>query len=229
VQIAVIGLGNFGAKLAETLHALGGEVIAVDGNEERVEGIKDRVSQAVCLDATDERALRAVGIAEVDVAVVAMSDVQPSILAATILKQIGITRVIARATSGVHERILREVGATQILRVEEQMAEQSAKWIIAPDILQHFAFSSGYSMVEVRPREEFVGAEIRSLGLRENYNLGIAALIKRHPTVDEEGNSGFKLEIRCPPDPSDKIERDDILALVGSDASILEFTEGRRE
>lgn len=229
MQIAVIGLGNFGAKLAESLHALGGEVIAVDSAEETVEGIKDRVSQAVCLDATDERALRAVGIAEVDAAVVAMTDVQASILAATLLKQIGITRIIARATSGVHERILREVGATQILRVEEQMAEQSAKWIIAPDILQHFTFSSGYSLVEVRPREEFLGQEVRNLGLREKYNLSLAALIKRHPTVDEEGNSGFKLEIRCPPDPDDRIERDDVLVLVGSDASLLQFTEGRSE
>lgn len=226
MQVAVIGLGSFGSRLAETLHALGAEVIAIDNKEEIVEEVKGNVSQAICLDATDERALQAIGIAEVDVAVVSVaSDVQASILVTTLLRQMGVTRIIARATSSLHARILGEVGASQVIRIEEQMAEQSAKWIIAPELLHQVAFTTGYSLVEVKPKEEFVGKKIRDLGLREQYNLSVAALMKRFPTVDEEGRSIFRTEVRCPPDPEEGIERDDTLVLLGQDAAILEFTQ----
>lgn len=226
MQIAVIGLGSFGSRLAETLHNLGGEVIAIDSREELIEDIKTRVSQAITLDSTDERALRAIGMEDMDTAVVAIGNqMQNSIMVTALLRQIGVTRIISRAISNLHEKVLYEVGASQVLRLEEQMGEQAAKWIIAPDILKQHSFADGFSMIEVKPKESLVGKTISDAGLREKYDLGIAAIQKRTPHLDEEGHSIFKKKIISPPSPEDIISVDDILVLFGSDSSIVKFTK----
>ena len=102
--VAVIGLGTFGAKTAMRLYDKSAEVIAIDKDEALVEKIKDRVTHAVVLDVTDERSLRSVNIADVDTAVVAIGDhIEQSILAVTMLRKLGVGRVIARATSPLHK------------------------------------------------------------------------------------------------------------------------------
>lgn len=226
MQIAVIGLGSFGSKLATTLHTLHGEVIAIDKQEDLVEAIKGHVSQAVQLDATNERSLRALGMADVDVAVVAIAnEMEESIMVTTLLRQMGVTKIIARALSNLHEKVLYEVGASQVIRLEEQMAEQSAKWIIAPQILKQHTFAQGYSLIEVRAKERFIGKKVVHLNVREDYDLGIAAIQKRTPDVDEGGRSIFQTTVKSPPDPEDTISRDDILVLFGKDSAILKFTQ----
>lgn len=225
MQIAVIGLGSFGTKLAETLHALGGEVIAIDTREELTEAIKSRVSQAVCLDATDERALRAIGMADVDVAVVAIATkLESSIMVTTLLRQMGVTKIIARAISNLHQKALEEVGASQVLCIEEQMGEQVAKWIITPEILKQHSFASGCSIVEVKPKEDFIGKRVKDLKLQKEFNLGLAAIQKRSVAVDETGKSTFKTIVKSPPDPNDLITRDDILIMFGHDSTIFDFS-----
>ena len=122
--VAVIGLGTFGAKTAVGLFEKGAEVIAIDKNDELVDKIKDRTTHAVSLDVTDERSLRSVNISDVDTAVVAIGDnIQMSIMAVTMLRKLGVGRVIARATSKLHEHVLHEIGASEIIKVEEEMGE----------------------------------------------------------------------------------------------------------
>lgn len=226
IQVAVIGLGDFGYKLAVTLNELGAEVIAIDKDERVIEDIKDYVSQAVQLDATDENALRDIGISEVDAGVVAMgSSMQENILITTLLRRMGVTRIMSRAMSKLHESILEEVGASQTIRIEEQMGEQIARRLIAPHVLQHVKFASGYSLVELRPRKEFIGKKVSELNLRETYNVNIAALQKRVKSIDDDGKSIFKIETRSPPRPDEIVSEDDILVLVGMDAAIYEITK----
>ena len=115
--VAVIGLGAFGAKTAVSLYEKGAEVIAIDKEVELVDKIKERVSHAVSLDVTDERALRSLNISNVDVAVVAIGDhVEQSIMAIATLRKLGVGRVVARATSSIHEHVLREIGASEIIK-----------------------------------------------------------------------------------------------------------------
>ena len=103
MQIAVIGLGTFGAKTAISLFEKGADVLAIDKDEVLVEKIKDRVTHAVNIDVTDERSLRSVNISDVDTAVVAICDhIEQSIMAVTMLQKLGVGRVIARATSTIH-------------------------------------------------------------------------------------------------------------------------------
>lgn len=226
VQIAVIGLGKFGYKLATSLHDLGADIIAIDKDEELIEEIKDDVSQAIQLDATNENALRDIGIAEVDAGVVAIgSDLQENIMVTTLLRRMGVTRIISRAVSNLHEKILEEVGASKIVRIEEQMGEQVARWLVAPHVLQQVKFASGYSLVELKPKKEFIGKKISELNLREKFQVNIAALQKRIQSIDEDGKSNFKIETKSPPDPDDIVSEDDILVLVGMDSAMYALTK----
>ncbi len=219
--VAVIGLGTFGAKTAARLFEKGAEVVAIDKDQDLVDKIKDKVTHAVALDITDERALRSVNISDVDVAVVAMGDdIQMSIMAVAILRKLGVGRVIARATSQMHEHILGEIGASEIIKVEEEMGEIIASKIVAPHVLQRYNFAAGYSIVELKLGKKFEGKTLVESKIRQNYSLNIVALQKKMPYITEEGKSAYRIEINDCPMPMDVIEADDIVVLVGSEKNL---------
>lgn len=218
MMVAVIGLGTFGSKTATRLFDKGAEVIAIDKKPELVEKIKDRVTHAAALDVTEERSLRGVNISDVDVAVVAIGDSsEQSIMAVTMLRKLGVGRVIARAISTLHEHILHEIGASEIIKVEEQMGEIIASKIVAPHVLQRYNFAAGYSIVEIKLGKKFEGKTLVESKIRQTYNLNIVALQKRVPYIAEDGKSAYKVEINDCPMPMDVIEADDIVVLVGSE------------
>lgn len=216
--VAVIGLGTFGAKTAVRLFEKGAEVIAIDKDEELVDKIKDRVTHAIALDVIDERSLRSVKISDVDVAVVAIGDhIDMSIMAVAMLRKMGVGRVIARATSVLHEHVLHEIGASEIIKVEEEMGEIIASKIVAPYVLQRYNFAAGYSIVEIKLGKNFEGKTLVESKIRQNYSLNIVALQKKIPFIDEDGKSSYRIEINDCPMPMDIIEGEDIVVLVGSE------------
>ncbi len=216
--VAVIGLGTFGGKTAVRLFEKGAEVIAIDKSEELVNKIKDRVTHSVVMDITDERALRSLNISDVDVAVVAIGDnIEMSIMAVAQLRKLGVGRVIARATTPLHQHILKEMGASEIIKVEEEMGEIIASQIIAPHVLQRYNFSAGYSLIEIKAGKKFNSKTIVESKIRQNYGLNIVALQKRVPYITEDGKAAFKVEINDCPMPMDVIDGDDVLVLVGSE------------
>ncbi len=219
--VAVIGLGTFGAKTAARLFEKGAEVVAIDKDQDLVDRIKDKVTHAVALDITDERALRSVNISDVDVAVVAMGDdIQMSIMAVAMLRKLGVGRVIARATSQMHEHILSEIGASEIIKVEEEMGEIIASKIVAPHVLQRYNFAAGYSIVELKLGKKFEGKTLVESKIRQNYSLNIVALQKKVPYITEDGKSAYRIDINDCPMPMDVIEADDIVVLVGSEKNL---------
>jgi len=226
-QFAVIGLGKFGIKVALTLSEKGGQVLVVDEDIRKVEEIKDLVSQAVCLDSTDEDAMRAAGLEDVDAAIVgAGGNIEHSILTTAILKKLGVPHIVARASSDLHAQILERVGATRIINVEEQMGVQVARGIIAPAIQEQFALATGHSLAEVVPRPELIGQSIGKINFRQTYGVNIIAIQKRVPMVTPEGANAFRTEINDLPKPTDVIEEDDVLVVVGSDESIERLARG---
>lgn len=219
--IAVIGLGTFGSKTATRLQEKGAEVLAIDSEQSLVEKIKDRVTHAVCIDVTQEKAMRALNITDVDTAVVAIGDnIQMSIMAVASLRKLGVGRIIARATSLLHEHILREIGASEIVKVEEEMGDIIASKIAAPYVLQRFNFSAGYSIVELKLGKKFNGKTLVESQIRQSYSLNIVALQKRVPTITEDGKASFKIVINDSPLPMDVIEEDDIVVIVGNDKNL---------
>lgn len=218
--VAVIGLGTFGAKTAVRLYEKGAEVVAIDFKHELVDKLKDRVTHAVCLDVTDERSLRSINISDVDVAVVAIGDnIEMSILSVAMLRKLGVGRVVARATSLLHEHVLNEIGASEIIKVEEEMGEIIASKIVAPHVLQRYNFAAGYSLVELKLGKKYAGKTLAETQIRQNYSLNVVALQKRVPYIAEDGKSAYRVKINDNPLPMDVIEQDDIVVLVGYESN----------
>jgi trk system potassium uptake protein TrkA len=182
-QFAVIGLGNFGYYLARHLYEKGHEVIALDVNKALVQKAKDEVTQAVVADATDREALEALGLGQVDAAVVCIGTrMQASILCTLHLKELGVKQIVAKATSEEHARILLKVGADEIVFPEKDLALGIASRLDNPNMLDYLPFIEGYSIVELAPPKEFVGKTLRELDLINRYGIQVLAVKEIIPT-----------------------------------------------
>ena len=227
-QFAVIGLGTFGGRVARTLAGKGAEVIGIDLDPARVEEFKDELTQTLQLDAMNEEALAHSGVLDVDAVVVAMGErMEAAILATAILSRLGAGTIIARASSELYAQILRDIGADRTVLIEEQMADQVAKSLIAPDVLEQITLSSGHSLVEMKPRRDMVGRKLGELDIRRTYNVNIVAIKKKVTRVNEEGESGFEFRTNDIPGPDDRLEQDDMLVVVGRDEDIERMSLGK--
>ncbi|MBF0407086.1 MAG: TrkA family potassium uptake protein [Candidatus Riflebacteria bacterium] len=226
MEYAVLGLGRFGSKLAQALFARGGDVIAVDSDKDAVERLKEHVSHIAIADCTDELALRNLGIQDVDVAVVAIGEkIEISILTTAILRRLGVHRIMSRAVTKMQAQILTEVGAHEVFILEESMGEQIAKKLIAPHIHENITLSSGHSLVEMTPRQDFIGKTLKELNLRAAYGVNVIAVKRKIPDISENGENTTRIELNDLPSPDQKIRQDDILVLVGSNQRIEDLSK----
>ena len=176
-QFSVIGVGNFGYYLGRHLYEKGHEVIALDINKGQVDKIKDFVSQAVVADATDRETMESLGIKEVDAAVVCIATrMQASILATLHVKELGVKRILAKAISEEHGRILSKIGAHEIIFPEKDLAIGVASRLDNPNILDYLPFIEGHSIAELAPPKEFVGKTLRDLDLINRFGVQVLAV-----------------------------------------------------
>jgi trk system potassium uptake protein TrkA len=218
----VIGLGQFGRHTATTLYDGGGDVIAIDQDEARVEMIKDDVGQAICLNATDVDALRSVGVGKADTAIVALGedDLEASIICCAALSDLGVGRIIVRSSSEEHGRILSRVGATRMIYPEKQMGEQLAKSLITSGVLDHVMLPTGQTVAFIRPRQDLLGKTLRDCQLQERYRLAVIGIQQPKRGIDDRGELHEELILVPVPDPDMVINEDDILIVVGSQNQI---------
>jgi trk system potassium uptake protein TrkA len=214
---AVIGLGRFGFAMATTLTDLGHEVIGIDSNEEHVARIADFVAQAVQLDATDEKALRAAGIQDVDVAIISIGErIDSSLLVVMLVKELGIPIIIAKATTPLHGRILEKLGVSRVIFPERDMAIRVAHSLVVQNVLDYIELSRDFSIVEIPAPRAFVGRTLRELALRTSYGLTLIA-IKRAARLGES-----EVTIVAPL-ADDRIEKGDVLSLLGSNERLSQL------
>jgi trk system potassium uptake protein TrkA len=152
---------------------------------------------------------------------------ESAILTTAILKRLGAGQIVARAASELYAQILRDVGADRTVLIEEQMAEQVAKTLIAPNLLELITLTSGHSLVEMRPRRDMVGRKLGELDIRRKYKVNIISVKKRVPVVNDDGETSYVERTNDVPGPDDRIEQDDVLVLVGLDEDIERLTAGR--
>jgi trk system potassium uptake protein TrkA len=220
-QFAVIGLGSFGRKVAITLAEKGAEVMAIDKSREKVEDIKDKVTSAVALDSTMEDELKSVGISDIDTVVVALGEQQEAaILTTVILKNSGVGEVIARATNELYAQIFRMIGADKVILIEEQMGEQLAKALVAPQIIENIPLASGHLLVEIIPRREFIGKKLKDLDLRSRFGVNVVAIQRKVEEINDEGETVTRIKVNDLPGPDDKVSEDETLLVVGSEEEI---------
>ena len=175
----VIGLGRFGTAVATELCELGHEVLAIDAHEESVQQIAERVTHAVTGDARDPAVLRALGVRNYDCAIVAVGDdVGNSALITLNLKEIGVKRVICKAQSHVHRKVLEKIGADRVVFPEHEMGVKLAQGLSSSNVLNFIELSDDYGIVEIAIPKEWQHKTIQELDVRKRYHVNIIAMRK---------------------------------------------------
>lgn len=176
-QFAVIGLGNFGYYLATRLNRKGHQVLAIDRDPARIQDVKDYVRQAVVADSTDRKTIASLGIDRMDAAVVCIgSDLSASILTTLNLKDIGAKRILAKAITEPHGRILYQLGALEVFFPEKDLALSLAERLHNPNIIDYLPFLNGFSIIEWLPPPTFVGKALKELDLINRYGVQVLAI-----------------------------------------------------
>ncbi|TDW21000.1 trk system potassium uptake protein TrkA [Breznakia blatticola] len=202
-QVAVLGLGVFGSTVAKTLSNHGIEVIAIDRDQEAVERLEDIVSVAIREDITDLDALTAAGVADCDVAVIAVgTQLEVSVMSLLNCLELGVPQVIAKAKNKRFEMVLRKVGAHKVIRPEKAMGTLTANLLINNDIVNQISLDEEYSIVEIKVPNHWVGKSLVDLDLRNKLGVNVLGIRKFHE----------KLNIT--PDPSYILEADDRLVVI---------------
>ena len=181
-KIAVIGIGNFGYYLATRLYSKGYDVMVVDKNPDRIQKIKDSVSQALVADSTDRKTMEAMGIEEMDLVVICIgSDLSASILTTLEMKELGIERVIAKALSEPHGRILSKLGVQEVFFPEKDLAVSMAERLHNPNMLDYLPFLEDYGIVQLAPPPKFIGKSLRELNMINSYGVQVVAVKEMVP------------------------------------------------
>lgn len=214
---AVIGLGRFGSAVATTLAELGQDVIGVDSSEERVQAMADHVPQAVQLDAVDERALRAAGIQDVDVAVISIGEnIESSLLVVMQVKELGVGQIIAKAVTPLHGRILKKLGVSRVIFPDREMAIRIAHGLVVPNVTDYIELSRDFSIVELPAPDDWAGKSLKELALRPRFGLTLIAIKRKSPTGDGEITN-------IAPTADDLIVAGDTLALLGDNDRLTQL------
>lgn len=214
-QYAIIGLGNFGAKVARELTELGGKVTAVDIDKNKVQDIQDDVYQAIIADAMEKSFLENLEPKNFDYFVISTGeDSHAAILITLYLNELEAKQIIVKANSRDHAKILRRVGAMEAIIPEEQMAIKLAHSLARPNIIDYLPLSSDYCVVEMKPPEKYIGKKLKELDLRKKYNIQIIS-IKKAAEKDHLHVPGGEYTI----------EPSDILMILGKEENVNKIKE----
>ncbi len=176
-SILLIGLGRFGRHIAQKLNDLNYQVMAVDNNEERVNRNLSIVTNAQIGDSTDADFLSSLGIRNYDVCIVAIGDnFQNSLETASLLKELGAKKVIARASRGVQEKFLLRNGADEVVYPEKQLAAWTAIRCTSEHILDYIELDGEYSIFELSIPAAWGGKTILQLDIRKKYGINVLGI-----------------------------------------------------
>jgi trk system potassium uptake protein TrkA len=224
-KFAVIGVGRYGSTIARRLAEKGAQVFAFDPNEEKIENIKDEVAFAVTLDATDRRALQTQNVEELDAAVVAIGEnFEATVLTCVHLIDLGVKRVIARA-SGDHQRlILEKIGVKEILTPENEVAYVVREKLLNPNIVSFLQLPDDHEIAEIRAPKGCVGRTIDHVGFRNKYEMTLVT-IKREYELTKNGEDCTEEHIIGVPKSDMIIQEKDTLVVFGTAQSVERFIE----
>lgn len=212
-QFAVIGLGRFGRAVCMTLNSMGYEVLGIDVDEQRVsQALVDEIAaHAVQLDSTQRPALKEAGIHDFDTVIVAIGNyIEESVITTLNVKELGSPYVIAKASSEIHGKVLKRVGADLVVFPEHEMGCELARSLTRPGILDRFELDPDNSIVELRVPAIFDHKTIAELDLRNKYGVTLLALSK--PENEE------KFEVN--PSPVTRLQKGAIMVVIGNNRGL---------
>tara|TARA_B100001248_G_scaffold261547_2_gene253087 strand:- start:4836 stop:5531 length:696 start_codon:yes stop_codon:yes gene_type:complete len=228
-RFAVIGLGHFGLNLSLSLMGRKAEVLALDVREERVELVRDKVSHAVVADSKDIKALKGLGLTEMDAVIVAIGeDFESSMLTTAHLQELGVKNIVNRVVSPVHEKLLNLMKIEDLVLPEGDSAEQLARRLTIQGVVESLELNDEYSIAEVKVPDPFIGKTLNEIDLRKKYHVNLVTVIRRKEsrkflTLGEREKSLVVLGV---PDSDMQFTTDDILVVFGKEKYISALTEG---
>ena len=215
-RFVVIGLGRFGSHLATRLYELGHEVLAVDSDADTVQALRDTVSQVAQVDVRDKAQLRALGLRDFDTAVISVGEhLEASTLAALYCKELEL-RVVARAVTEDHGKILEALGVDEVVFPERDMAVRLAERLASSNLLDFISLGPDYSIAEVAAPTPFIGKSLAELQVRQRFNVHVIAV--------QDVLTGT---VAMAPPPDAKIRDSDVLVILGKRADIEKFQRVR--
>lgn len=204
----VVGLGRFGQEIARLLSEMGCEVLAMDVRSELVQQIANDVTQAVVADAQDKSVLKALGVQEMDCAVIAIGDdLAASVLATMNMKELGVPQVVCKAHDDTHRRVLEKMGADRVVIPEKEYAARLAQSLASTNILDYIELSPDYGIAEVPAPAAWYGKTLRELNVRAKLGLNILA-VRRGNGIDVSPVADFA------------VENGDIVVVLGNSAAL---------
>ena len=175
----VLGLGRYGIAVAKELVENGAEVLAVDINEDIVNDAIAEIPFCKCANVTDEEVIKQLGIANMDVVIIAMAtNLEASVMATMLCKEIGVPTVIAKCSNEMNCKILSKVGADHVVFPERESGTRLAKNLLSFGFIDIIELSKDVSMVELDIKDEWVGKNLLELNLRKKYSINVVAIVQ---------------------------------------------------
>ena len=182
-QFLVDGLGLFGTSVALTLQQMGYEVYTLDSEESLVQDLSTQLNYVVCGDASDKKTLQSLPLEDIDVAVVAIGNVERNMMCTMLLKELGIKQVVAKAINNLHGAMLNKIGADKVVYAERDMGERVAHNLISAGVMDYIELSSEISVMSLAIPTEFVGKNLIEADLRRRYDVNVVAIKRDGRTI----------------------------------------------
>lgn len=212
MQFLVAGLGRFGKNVALTLEELGCDVIAIDSDESVVQSLSQDLTYVVCGNPADEKNLKALGVEDVHVAIVSMADMQSSVLCTLLLKEFGVSKVVAKASSELHGKILEKIGADRIVYPEKEMARRLANNLYSDQLEDFIDIMDDMGIISMWVPSKMVGIKVMDTNFREEYNVNISCIKRVGKNIVN-------------PPASEVLQEGDLLILFGKKQSLTKIRE----
>lgn len=230
MKFIIIGLGSFGASLAQKLTALGNEVIGIDISMSKVDAYKEKISYTICMDATDEFTVSGLPLKETDVVLVAIGENQgANIMATALLKNLKVKRLISRAINPLHEKVLQAIGVHEIVHPEEETAERWTKKLSLSNVVDSFELNDNYSIIEAKVPIDFIGKTIMEVGFRKDFNILVLTILREVEVKSLLGKTRTETQVLGVAAANDILESDDVLVLFGSKKDLQLFLKQKLE
>jgi trk system potassium uptake protein len=216
MKFIVIGLGNFGSALSARLTSMGHEVIGIDGNRQKTESFKDVITQTICMDCTSEQALATLPLKDCDYAIVTIGeDFGASVMTTALLKQAGVKKIVSRAISPLHHKVIETLGVDMILQPEYDAASRFADSILFSGVSNSFDVTDEYKIVEARLPDRYDGLTLREVDFTNRHSLLVLTVIRVEESKSIFGQPVKKKKSLGLPSANQTLKKNDLIVLFG--------------
>lgn len=230
MKYIVVGLGVFGASIAEKLTEMGNEVIGVDISMSKVDNIKEKITHAISLDATDMEAVKNLPLNDTDVVIIGIGeDKGANIMAGALMKQMKVKRLISRAVDPLQRMVLETMGIEEIIHPERETADRWAQKLNLEGVVDSFEIDSDYSIVEAIIPKEYHEKTIKELNIKDEFDIIILTTMNVSRSRNDLGADTEEMSVQGIARADTVLYKDEIMVLYGHNKNIKRLLEEHKK